>query len=116
MNNQERNREALIEQIAEQDRIIRRRNEQISGQVERIEEAEKERDEARREAREWQRGALNEVQNHRIVRNELDRLRAEQPRTEMSSRNVVDFLADSLSNLSDSDRDYLSRILANSGR
>lgn len=38
MDNQERNREALIEHIAEQDRIIRRRNDQISGQVERIEE------------------------------------------------------------------------------
>lgn len=40
MDNQERNREALIEHIAEQDRIIRRRNEQIDRQVERIEEAE----------------------------------------------------------------------------
>lgn len=38
--NQERNRGALIEHIAEQDRIIRRRNEQISGLVERIEQAE----------------------------------------------------------------------------
>lgn len=33
MDNQERNREALIEHIAEQDRIIRRRNEQIAGQA-----------------------------------------------------------------------------------
>lgn len=33
MNNQERNRDALIEHIAEQDRIIRRRNEQIANQA-----------------------------------------------------------------------------------
>lgn len=39
MDNQERNREALIDHIAEQDRIIRRRNEQIAAQVEIIEEA-----------------------------------------------------------------------------
>ena len=33
MNTQERNRDALIEHIAEQDRIIRRRNEQIANQA-----------------------------------------------------------------------------------
>ena len=33
MTNQERNRDALIEHIAEQDRIIRRRNEQIANQA-----------------------------------------------------------------------------------
>lgn len=40
MTNQERNREALIEHIADQDRIIRRRNDQIGGLVERITQAE----------------------------------------------------------------------------
>ena len=41
MNNQERNREALIEHIAEQDRIIRRRNEQIANQAHNAREDQK---------------------------------------------------------------------------
>lgn len=40
MDDQERNREALIEHIAEQDRIIRRRNEQIAQQAENSREAQ----------------------------------------------------------------------------
>ena len=41
MNNQERNREALIEHIAEQDRIIRRRNEQIANQAHNARESQR---------------------------------------------------------------------------
>ena len=41
MNNQERNRDALIEHIAEQDRIIRRRNEQIANQAQNAREDQK---------------------------------------------------------------------------
>ncbi len=37
MDNQERNREALVDHIAEQDRILRRRNEQIARQAKQIE-------------------------------------------------------------------------------
>lgn len=37
MDNQKRNREALVEHIAEQDRILRRRNEQIARQAKQIE-------------------------------------------------------------------------------
>ena len=40
MTNQERNREALIDHIADQDSIIRRRNDQIGGLFERITQAE----------------------------------------------------------------------------
>ena len=41
MNNQERNRDALIEHIAEQDRIIRRRNEQIANQAHNARESQR---------------------------------------------------------------------------
>ena len=41
MTNQERNRDALIEHIAEQDRIIRRRNEQIANQAHNARESQR---------------------------------------------------------------------------
>ena len=41
MTNQERNRDALIEHIAEQDRIIRRRNEQIANQAQNARESQR---------------------------------------------------------------------------
>lgn len=67
MTNEERNREALIDHIAEQDRIIRRRNEQIAAQVEIIEEARQERDSWRAQVplADWEKELIQPAQNPR---------------------------------------------------
>lgn len=90
MNNQEQNREALIEHIAEQDRIIRRRNQQIENQAQNARESQRAIEEQDARNNSLAADLASAVVRADKAERERDSLRAEVVKAKMQAKDALD--------------------------